>query len=114
MQQAHYGASSVPYMPVRPSNFPRAFRRTISEGLALASREAFFFCYTGSMKNFLRFLLNVAPLALMLWLIRLVTNDYTLTIIYLVIIAASFGIKRTRHEMRLDVEAFAIMTLVEW
>ena len=56
---------------------------------------------------------EVTPILLMIGLIPLVTNDYFLTGLYVIVILLSFLIKREKNDLLVMVVGFVAMTLSE-
>jgi hypothetical protein len=65
------------------------------------------------MKKLSIILLNALPILLMVGLIPLVKNDYTLTFIYAVIIAIAFAIKREKKDGIIFLSGFILMIIFE-
>ncbi len=66
------------------------------------------------MKKVRLILRNVAPILLMIGLIPLITNDYVLTLMYVVIIAIAFFLRRMPQDALVLVLGFFIMILAEY
>lgn len=66
------------------------------------------------MKKALLILNDSLPVLLMIVLIPVISNDYWLTLIYIVIIGSAFAIKRMPNELLIFALGFVIMILVEY
>ena len=58
--------------------------------------------------------LNAIPILLMIGLIPLVSNDYVLTVMYVIIIAVSLMIKRASNDFLILAFGFVIMIISEY
>jgi hypothetical protein len=67
-----------------------------------------------NQKGIIEMILNIIPILVMIVLIPYVKNDYTLTVIYLVIIAVSLLIKRTKNDFLFLGFGFVIMLASEY
>lgn len=66
------------------------------------------------MKKAKKIALNAIPILLMIGLIPLVTNDYILTGLFIVIIAISFLLGRREYDVTAFVLGFFLMTIAEY
>ena len=66
------------------------------------------------MKKALNIIINAIPTLVMIGLIPLIINDYSLTAIYIVIIAVSLLIKKTKNDILIFVLGFFIMIASEY
>lgn len=58
--------------------------------------------------------LNTIPILVMIGLIPLVSNDYFLTLIYIIVILTSLMIKRTHNDLTVFVFGFVVMIISEY
>lgn len=58
-------------------------------------------------------ILNAIPILIMMGLIPLIKNDYTLTIAYICIIIISFIFKKEKNEIKIFLFGFVVMILAE-
>lgn len=65
------------------------------------------------MKKIFSILLTAFPILIMIGLIPVVTNDYTLTVIYIAIIFVALGKKRNHHNLPTLIFGFIIMLISE-
>ena len=65
-------------------------------------------------KKILISLINVVPILLMIWLIPIITDDYSLTLAYIAIIMVAFFIKKEPKEIELFFIGFFVMILSEY
>jgi len=65
-------------------------------------------------KKVIQILINTVPIFIMIGLIPLVTNDYVLTAIYVVLIVAALAIKRNKNDITVLVFGFFIMIIAEY
>jgi hypothetical protein len=70
--------------------------------------------YYEPMKKAGMIFLNALPILVMIALIPVVSNDYYLTLFYVVIIAISFALKRERNDFMILVFGFFIMIVSEY
>lgn len=61
-----------------------------------------------------RIFLNAIPVAVMIGLIPLVPDDYTLTLLYVLIAAVSLLIKREKHDLLAYVFGLVVITVSEY
>ena len=66
------------------------------------------------MNKIYQIFLNSIPVLLMVGLIPFVSNDYVLTLIYIVIIATTFSLKRTPNDLFIFTFGFLIMIVFEY
>ena len=66
------------------------------------------------MKEALNIIINAIPTLVMIGLIPLIINDYSLTAIYIVIIAVSLLIKKPKNDILIFVLGFFIMIASEF
>jgi len=66
------------------------------------------------MNKALYIFLNAVPVLVMIALIPLVTDDYLLMSLYIVIIVAAFFIKRERNDVAVFIFGFIIMIVCEY
>jgi hypothetical protein len=66
------------------------------------------------MNKTLKILLNIIPIILMVGLIPLISNDYLLSLIYIVIISISLFIKYEKADMLILIFGLIIMTISEY
>ncbi len=65
------------------------------------------------MRSTARILLNAIPVLVMIGLIPLVSSDYLLAVIYIVIIAVALLVKRTKNDLTFLVFGFVALTISE-
>src|SRR3989338_5085018 len=56
---------------------------------------------------------NALPVLIMVGLIPLVPNDYNLSVVYILIIGASFYVKREKNDLLIFIFGFFVMTIFE-
>lgn len=66
------------------------------------------------MHKILKIILNAIPVLIMISLIPLVSNDYVLTLLYIVVIIVAFFVKRNPNDLLLLVFGFLIMIVSEY
>lgn len=66
------------------------------------------------MKKCISIFLAALPIILMIALIPLVANDYLLALLYIIIIAAAFAIKREKNDFTILIFGFCIMIVSEY
>ena len=65
------------------------------------------------MKILKYIILNFIPIFVMIGLIPVIKNDYLLSLVYLVIIAASFSVKLVKNELVIFIFGFITLTISE-
>ncbi|MDP3948764.1 MAG: DUF2878 family protein [bacterium] len=65
------------------------------------------------MKKASRIFFNALPILVMVGLIPLIKNDYNLSLIYILIIGATFYIKKEKNDLIVFVFGFIVMTIFE-
>lgn len=70
--------------------------------------------YLNVMKKALKITLNSIPILIMVGLIPLIINDYSLTVIYVVIIVVSLIAKNTKNDLPVFAFGFLIMMASEY
>ena len=66
------------------------------------------------MQKTSRMFIYALPVLLMIGLIRLIPNEYALTLVYAIIIALAFRIKSSRREIHIFAFGIAVMTFFEY
>jgi hypothetical protein len=66
------------------------------------------------MKKIIPIFANAVPIFFMIGLIPFVRNDYLLALVYVVVIAISFAIKKIRNDLLVFVFGFFIMLISEY
>lgn len=66
------------------------------------------------MEKVKKIFLNSVPILLMVSLIPLITNDFILTLAFLLIIGISFAVKKTRNEWTIFTTGFLLMIIFEY
>src|SRR5579885_2103544 len=70
-------------------------------------------CYILGMKKLGLIILDFLPILIMIELIRLTANDYLLTVVYIILIAICFFIKRERNDFLVFLLGFVALTISE-
>jgi|SRR3989344_7137517 len=65
------------------------------------------------MTKIRRIFFNAVPVLVMIGLIPLISNDYNLFLVYAVIIAISFFVKREKNDLAVFISGFFIMAIFE-